>query len=98
MSRSRVARISAATAAIVVAGGIGVAAVISGRDSEPGPISSVAAESPVLTPAPTSTTTPHQQPTDPLTGGEPSDNEVIAAKVENIAAARPQGGRGGGGT
>jgi hypothetical protein len=92
MSRSRVALISAATAAIVVAGGIGVAAVISGRDSEPGPISSVAAESPVLTPSPTSTTTPHQQPTDPLTGGEPSDNEVIAAKVENIAAARPQVG------
>ena len=36
MSRSRIALVSAATAAIVVAGGIGLAAVISGRESEPG--------------------------------------------------------------
>jgi hypothetical protein len=92
MSRSRIALVSAATAAIVVAGGIGLAAVISGRESEPGTTSSVAAESPVLTPSPTSSSTPHQQPTDPLTGGELSDHEVIAAKVENIAAARPQVG------
>jgi hypothetical protein len=91
MSRSRIALVSAATAAIVVAGGIGLTAVISGRESEPGTTSSVAAESPVP-PSPTSTTTPHQQPTDPLTGGELSDHEVIAAKVENIAAARPQVG------
>jgi hypothetical protein len=92
MSRSRIALISAATAAVVVAGGIGLAAVFSSRESEPGTTSSVAAESPVPTPSPTSTTTPHQQPTDPLTGGELSDHEVIAAKVENIAAARPQVG------
>jgi Protein of unknown function (DUF3048) N-terminal domain/Protein of unknown function (DUF3048) C-terminal domain len=92
MSRSRIALISATTAVIVVAGGIGLAAVVSGRDSEPGTTSSVAAESPVLTPSPTRTTTPRQQSTDPLTGGEPSDHEVIAAKVENIAAARPQVG------
>jgi Protein of unknown function (DUF3048) N-terminal domain/Protein of unknown function (DUF3048) C-terminal domain len=92
MSRSRIALVSAATAAIVVAGGIGLAAVISGRESEPGTTSSVAPESPVLTPSPTSSSTPHQQPTDPLTGGELSDHEVIAAKVENIAAARPQVG------
>jgi hypothetical protein len=92
MSRSRIALVSAATAAIVVAGGIGLAAVINGRESQPGTTSSVAVESPVPTPAPTSTTTPHQEPTDPLTGGELSDHEVIAAKVENIAAARPQVG------
>ena len=30
--------------------------------------------------------------TDPLTGGKASDHEVIAVKVENIAAARPQVG------
>ncbi len=92
MSRSRVALVSAATAAVVVAGGIGFAAVIGGRESEPETTSSVAAESPVPTPSPTSTTTPHQKPADPLTGGELSDHEVIAAKVENIAAARPQVG------
>jgi Protein of unknown function (DUF3048) N-terminal domain/Protein of unknown function (DUF3048) C-terminal domain len=94
MSRSRIALISAATAAVLIAGGIGVAAVISGRDSEPLTTSSVAAESPVptLTSSPTTTSRPHQKPTDPLTGGEISENEVIAAKVENIAAARPQVG------
>jgi hypothetical protein len=89
MSRSRIALISAVTVAVVVAGGIGLAAVISGRESEPRTTRSVAAESPMPTPSPTGTTTPHQKPTDPLTGGELSDHEVIAAKVENIAAARP---------
>src|SRR5512132_3875853 len=94
MSRSRIALVSAATAAVVVAGGIGFAAVIGGWESEPETTSSVAAESPLPmpTPSPTSTTAPHQEPTDPLTGGELSDHEVIAAKVENIAAARPQVG------
>ena len=92
MRRSRVALISAATATVLVAGGISLGAVISGLGSEPGTTSSVGVESPVPTLSPTSTTTPHQQPTDPLTGGELSDHEVIAAKVENIAAARPQVG------
>jgi hypothetical protein len=94
MSRSRIAVVSAATAAIVVAGGIGVAAVVGGRESGTEPTGSVAAESPapMPTPSPTNTTTSNQQQTDPLTGGEPSDHEVIAAKVENIAAARPQVG------
>jgi hypothetical protein len=94
MSRSRIALVSAAAAAIVVAGGIGLAAVISGRESQPLTTSSIPAEPPVLTPTPslTSTTTPHQTPTDPLTGGELSNHEVIAAKVENIAAGRPQVG------
>jgi Protein of unknown function (DUF3048) N-terminal domain/Protein of unknown function (DUF3048) C-terminal domain len=88
MSRSRIALVSAATAAVVVAGGISLAAVISSREPEPGMTSSVAVESPLPTP----NTTPHWQRTDPLTGGELSDHEVIAAKVENIAAARPQVG------
>ena len=65
MSRSRVALISAVTAAVVVAGGIGLAAVISGRESEPRTTSSVAAESPMPTPSPTGTATPHQKPHSP---------------------------------
>jgi hypothetical protein len=92
MSRSRIALVSAALAAIVVAGGIGLAAVISDRGSEPLTTSSVPAESPAPTLSPSGATTPHQTPTDPLTGGELSNHEVIAAKVENIAAARPQVG------
>ena len=92
MSRSRIALVSAATAAIMVAGGIGLAVVISGRESEPLSIGSVQAESPLPTASPSGTTAPHQKPTDPLTGGELNNHEVIAAKVENIAAARPQVG------
>jgi Protein of unknown function (DUF3048) N-terminal domain/Protein of unknown function (DUF3048) C-terminal domain len=88
MSRSRIALVSAATAVVLLVGAIGLA-VISGRESDPGTTSSVAAETPVP-PPPTSTTT--EQSTDPLTGGKRSDREVIAAKVENIAAARPQVG------
>jgi Protein of unknown function (DUF3048) N-terminal domain/Protein of unknown function (DUF3048) C-terminal domain len=87
MSRSRIALAIAAAVAVVVAGGIGLAAVIGGPDTT----SSVAADSPAPTPTP-SATTPRQQPTDPLTGGKLSDHEVIAVKVENIAAARPQVG------
>jgi len=90
MSRSRIALIAAAVAAVLVAAGIGLAAVISGRESDPVTTSSIAAESP--TPSPTRTTTTPQKATDPLTGGEVSDHGVIAAKVENIAAARPQVG------
>ena len=90
MSRSRIALIAAAVAAVLVAAGIGLAAVISGRESDPVTTSSIAAESP--TPSPTRTTTTPQKATDPLTGGEVSDHGVIAAKVENIAAAMPQVG------
>ncbi len=89
MSRPRLALAIAAAAAVVVAGGIGLAAVTSGSD--PLSISSISAESPASTATP-SPTKPPQKPTDPLTGGEVSDHAVIAAKVENIAAARPQVG------
>jgi Protein of unknown function (DUF3048) N-terminal domain/Protein of unknown function (DUF3048) C-terminal domain len=84
MSRPRLALLIVAAAAVLVAGGIGLAAVTSGPASDPHTISSES-------PAPTTTTKP-QKTTDPLTGGEVSDHEVIAAKVENIGAARPQVG------
>ncbi len=92
MSRSRIALVIAAVAAVVVAGAIGIAAVISGPNSDPVTSSSMAVESSAPMPTPTTTTTPSQKPTDPLTGGKLSNHEVIAAKVENIAAARPQVG------
>jgi hypothetical protein len=92
MSRSRIAVVVAAVAAVVVAGGIGLAAVISGPESDPVTTSSIAAESRAPTPSPTTPTTPRQESNDPLTGGKVSNHEVIAAKVENIAAARPQVG------
>lgn len=40
--------------------------------------------------SPRSSAPPSGAAADFLTGGKPSDNEVIAVKVENIAAARPQ--------
>ncbi len=94
MRRSRIAFAAATAAAVVVAGGIGLAAVISGQESDPLTTSSISTESaaPAPKPSPTTTTKPRDKPTDPLTGGEVSQNEVIAAKVENIAAARPQVG------
>ena len=92
MNRARI--IAVAAAAVVVTGGIGAAAALSSPDSQPLPASSDSPSSaaPTPTPSPTTTPTPHPKATDPLTGGKVSSHEVIAAKVENIAAARPQVG------
>ena len=89
MNRARI--IAVAAAAVVVTGGIGAAAALSSPDSQPLPASSDSASS-APTPTPFPTTTPRTKATDPLTGGKVSNHEVIAAKVENIAAARPQVG------
>jgi Protein of unknown function (DUF3048) N-terminal domain/Protein of unknown function (DUF3048) C-terminal domain len=94
MSRPRIALIAAASAAVVVAGGIGLAAAFSGPKPEPVTSSSVSAApaTPTPIPSPTETTTPRPKRTDPLTGGDLSHHGVVAVKVENIAAARPQVG------
>lgn len=91
MTRSGLAFAAATTAAVLVAGGIGIAAVVGGQESDPLTTSSLPTESVGPTP-PTAPTKPDGQPTDPLTGGEVSEDDVIAVKVENIAAARPQVG------
>jgi DUF3048 family protein len=92
MNRATIVAIAAA--AVLGAGGIGVAAALSRPDSAPNANSSVSVNSvaPTSTPSPTRTPAPRPKSTDPLTGGKVSDNPVIAAKVENIAAARPQVG------
>lgn len=89
-------------AAAIITAGIGLGAVISGSDAGPQTTSSPPTEAAtragravdsVPTPVPSDPATkPPQKLTDPLTGGAVSDHEVIAAKVENIAAARPQVG------
>jgi hypothetical protein len=92
MSRSRFV-FAAAAAAVVLAGCIGTAAIVRGQESDPPTTSSISTESaPAPMPSPTATTKHREKPTDPLTGGEVSQNTVIAAKVENIAAAKPQVG------
>jgi hypothetical protein len=92
MSRARVVAIAAG--AVVVAGGVGAAAAFSGPDSVPlsSSSTSLSSFSPTPTPSPSKTPTPRAESTDPLTGGRVSSHPVIAAKVENIAAARPQVG------
>jgi Protein of unknown function (DUF3048) N-terminal domain/Protein of unknown function (DUF3048) C-terminal domain len=92
MNRARI--IAAASAAVVVAGGIGVAAALSRPATQPGASSSISSSATAPTPTPSSANTPtaSPKPTDPLTGGKVSNHEVIAVKVENIVAARPQVG------
>src|SRR5688572_23327358 len=87
MSRPRLA-LTIVAAAIIIAG-IGLGAVISGSDAGPQPTGT----SPTEATGPSDPTAkPPQNLTDPLTGGTVSDHPVVAAKVENIAAARPQVG------
>jgi hypothetical protein len=85
----------AAVAALVLVGG-GIALAVSRERADPPPVAGLSspAGSPSSnpTPKPSATPEPDAKPTDPLTGGKLSDKPVIAAKVENIAAARPQVG------
>ena len=92
MKRARI--IAAASAAVVVTGGIGVAAALGRPATQPSTSSPISSSAPAPTPTPSSANTPTASPeaTDPLTGGKVSNHEVIAVKVENIAAARPQVG------
>jgi Protein of unknown function (DUF3048) N-terminal domain/Protein of unknown function (DUF3048) C-terminal domain len=87
MSRSRLALAIAAAATIVAAFGLG--AVISGSSAGPETTGTTPVEASV---PPDPTATPPENLTDPLTGGTVSDHPVVAAKVENISAARPQVG------
>src|SRR5687767_1681151 len=92
MSRSRLA-LAIIAAAAMIAAGIGLGAVISGSDAGPQTTSSPPTGASVPTSAPSDPATkPPQKLTNPLTGGAVSDHGVIAAKVENIAAARAQVG------
>lgn len=83
-----VAAVSAGVAAAAIA--IGVA--VSGPAAGPTPAASSSSAPAGQTPTPTPAPTPKPRPTDFLTGGKVSGNEVIAVKIENIAAARPQVG------
>jgi len=75
--------------------GVLLAAGCSGEEPQPAP---PPVESSTPTPAPTPTPTPSPKPkpkpaeVDALSGGKPSKNAVFAAKIDNLAAARPQFG------
>ncbi|HET9650422.1 MAG TPA: DUF3048 domain-containing protein [Microlunatus sp.] len=74
---------------VLVGGGTATALIVGGNDSATtAPVASGSSTAPTTTP----TSAPSPTPVDPLTGGRVADREVIAVKVENIAAARPQVG------
>jgi Protein of unknown function (DUF3048) N-terminal domain/Protein of unknown function (DUF3048) C-terminal domain len=91
---SRAHTVVAATIGFVLVVGIGVAAALAAQDSGPPvPSAVISTATSASSPRPTNRrATPKLRPSDPLTGGAVSNNPVIAAKVENIAAARPQVG------
>ena len=97
-SWSRKHTIAAVTAGALAVAGVGIAVAL--RSSGPEPtVAPPAASAPTTPPSParpSPKTTPapaeEARPVDPLTGGSPSKNGVIAVKVENIAAALPQVG------
>jgi Protein of unknown function (DUF3048) N-terminal domain/Protein of unknown function (DUF3048) C-terminal domain len=74
--------------------GIGAASALRANDAGPSSSPTVGqTATPHLSPKSTGTTArPKATQTDPLTGGAVNDNPVIAVKVENITAARPQVG------
>src|SRR5690349_20438364 len=84
--------VAAIAVGVVVLGGGTATALSLGHGAEgPAAPPSVAASGPTPTTSSTSPS-PKPGPSDFLTGGAVSTNEVVAVKVENIAAARPQVG------
>lgn len=91
---SRTYTIAAALIGLLMVVGIGATSVLWANDAEP-PRSPTVAQTSIPHSSPKSTRTtakPKAMQTDPLTGGTINNNPVIAVKVENITAARPQVG------
>ncbi|HYI59361.1 MAG TPA: DUF3048 domain-containing protein, partial [Microlunatus sp.] len=81
----------------VVLAGVGTAVAVGGEDDAgtvpPPAVATSASGSPSTTVTPSAApSTPRPDPINPLTGKRPTDHKVMAVKVENIAAARPQVG------
>lgn len=81
----------AAAATAVVLAGVGIAVAVDADDGSGtvAPVPPIASPTPAAPPTPVA---PTPDPINPLTGKKPSANKVLAVKVENIAAARPQVG------
>jgi len=91
--RSWARAVSALLIAVLLAAGLAACSGPGGTPpaTEPTTGAGSATGSPRPTPAP-KTAKPTTKPGDPLTGGKASGNPVIAVKVENTSAARPQVG------
>lgn len=91
--RSRARAGAVLLTAVFLAAGLGSCDNSTGAPPATGPTTSAgsASDPPTPTPAPP-TAEPTSQSGDPLTGGKASGNPVVAVKVENTSAARPQVG------
>lgn len=78
--------------AVLVGGGTAVGVALSGDEPSTSPTAASTTQNPLATATPSLSPTASPKPTDFLTGAKASDHAVIAVKVENIAAARPQVG------
>ena len=88
----RARAVAAAVTALALAGGLGsCSGDVPPTSTAPTPAAGTPSDTPTPTPSPT-TAEPKPAPGDPLTGGKVSGNPVIAVKVENTSAARPQVG------
>jgi len=83
---------AAVTATALVASGIGIAVAVKDPVVSPAPAASTVAPVTPPPPRPPGRKPAKAKPTDPLTGGRIDTGPVIAVKVENTAAARPQVG------
>src|SRR5918999_1769850 len=93
----RVHTVVAAVVAMVLAGaGVELAGPRRGEEASPTADQTTPVSSPSAPPTPKPSATPEPEPqpkaANPLTGGKLSGNPVIAVKVENTSAARPQVG------
>lgn len=88
--------VAAATVLVLTGAGVGLAVTRGGEEAapaadQPSPVSSSSA-SPTGKTSATPEPEPEPKATNPLTGGKISQNPVLAVKVENTTAARPQVG------
>ena len=87
---------AAATALVLAGAGVGLAVTRDDAGPVPAAAPSTPTGSPSAQPTPESSATPDAEPdaetADPLTGGKVSAHPVLAVKVENTTAARPQVG------
>jgi hypothetical protein len=91
--RCRACLVAAVVSVALLASGVSACSRSAGTPPATEPTAGASSASGRSTPAPSPTTAkPTTKPGDPLTGGKVSGNPVIAAKVENTSAARPQVG------
>lgn len=90
----RAHRLRVAALGLTAALSIGAVACSGQKDGAKPPVNSgtSASSTPSSSPSKTPSPTPSSADYDPLTGGKKSKNTVIAAKIDNVAAARPQVG------